>query len=393
MGNRSPPHARHRVRHRIAPVTVRPKTETAVAPPPVGDIRIGISGWRYKGWRGVFYPPKFQQRLELEFASHTFNTIEINGTFYSLQHHTSFERWARETPENFLFSIKGSRFITHMKKLRGIDQAFANLLALGPKLGPILWQFPPQMRFDPDRFRDFFHLLPRTTTDAARLAQRCDDRMLPRSVLEASVDIPPRHTVEIRHESFATPPLSTSSASTTSASSSPTPPTGPSSSTPPPPSSTSASTAPSSSTPATTRTSPLTSGPTASSPGPAAAPPPPTIRTSAPPAASTPTSPPRSPATSSSISTTMPRSTPPSTPKTSAHASTSYSRYARTKTRAPPTLNYPPSTCPAARNPLRIAPCTVPQCPVTSVCSPAKKSVSTTGSAIPREASAPPTAT
>jgi len=195
---------------RHASLSPAAKVAREPAAPTLGSIRIGISGWRYKGWRGVFYPPKLQQRRELEFASQTFNTIEINGTFYSLQHHTSFERWARETPDDFLFSIKGSRFITHMKKLRGIDQAFSNLLAsgllaLGPKLGPILWQFPPQMRFDPGRFRDFFHLLPRTSTDAARLAQRCDDRMLPRAVLEASVDIPLRHTVEIRHESFATP--------------------------------------------------------------------------------------------------------------------------------------------------------------------------------------------
>ncbi len=174
------------------------------------EVRIGISGWRYKGWRGVFYPPKLQQRRELEFASQTFNTIEINGTFYSLQHHTSFQQWARETPDDFVFSIKGSRFITHMKKLRGIEQAFANLLAsgllaLGPKLGPILWQFPPQQRFDRDRFADFFRLLPRTTAAAARLAKTCDERMLSRSVLEALVDVPLRHTVEIRHESFVDP--------------------------------------------------------------------------------------------------------------------------------------------------------------------------------------------
>ncbi len=183
---------------------------TTGAPAGVGDIRIGISGWRYKGWRGVFYPPKLQQRRELEFASRIFNTIEINGTFYSLQHHTSFQLWERETPDDFVFSIKGSRFITHMKKLRNIDQAFANLLAsgllaLGHKLGPILWQFPPQMRFDRERFADFFRLLPRSTAEAARLAQGCDERMLTRSVLQAPVDIPLRHTVEIRHESFSTP--------------------------------------------------------------------------------------------------------------------------------------------------------------------------------------------
>ncbi len=175
-----------------------------------GQIRIGISGWRYKPWRGVFYPAGLQQRRELEFAAQKFNSVEINGTFYSLQHHTSFQRWAAETPDDFVFAIKGSRFITHMKKLRGIDQAFANLLAsgllaLGPKLGPMLWQFPPQMRFDRERFADFFRMLPRSTEAAAELARHCDDRMLSRSVLDASCDIPLRHAVEIRHESFVAP--------------------------------------------------------------------------------------------------------------------------------------------------------------------------------------------
>ncbi len=175
-----------------------------------GRIRIGISGWRYKPWRGIFYPPKLAQRRELEFAASVFDTVEINGTFYSLQHHTSFERWFEETPDDFVFAIKGSRFITHMKKLRGIDEAFANLLAsgllaLGRKLGPVLWQFPPQQRFDAERFAAFFRMLPRTTREAAALARQCSDKMLSRSVLEARVDIPLRHAVEIRHESFATP--------------------------------------------------------------------------------------------------------------------------------------------------------------------------------------------
>lgn len=184
----------------------------AVVQPAVerGRIRIGISGWRYKGWRGVFYPPKLQQRRELEFAAGVFDTVEINGTFYSLQHHTSFQRWRAETPDDFVFAVKGSRFITHMKKLRGVDEAFANLLAsgmlaLGAKLGPMLWQFPPQQRFDLQRFRDFFAMLPRTTGEAARLAERCSEKMLARSVLRAEVDVPVRHAVEIRHESFAVP--------------------------------------------------------------------------------------------------------------------------------------------------------------------------------------------
>ena len=195
----------------MQPALPDPLSEPLPAPQTVpGRIRIGISGWRYKGWRGVFYPPKLQQRRELEFAAGQFDTIEINGTFYSLQHHTSFQRWAAETPEDFVFAIKGSRFITHMKKLRGIDQAFANLLAsgllaLGSKFGPVLWQFPPQQAFDPSRFADFFAMLPRTTAQAAQLAQRCDDRMLSRSVLQAPVEIPLRHVVEIRHESFCTP--------------------------------------------------------------------------------------------------------------------------------------------------------------------------------------------
>lgn len=175
----------------------------------MGRIRIGISGWRYKGWRGVFYPPKLQQRRELAFAAESFDTVEINGTFYSLQRPESFRRWVAETPDDFVFAVKGSRFITHMKKLRGVETAFANLLAsgvlaLGTKMGPMLWQFPPQQTFQAERFAEFFAMLPRSTRQAAKLAQGCDDRMLNRCVLEAEVDVPLRHVVEIRHESFCT---------------------------------------------------------------------------------------------------------------------------------------------------------------------------------------------
>jgi uncharacterized protein YecE (DUF72 family) len=175
-----------------------------------GAVRIGISGWRYAGWRGVFYPKGLAQRRELEFASRQFGTIEINGTFYSLQKPAYFEQWVRETPENFVFSLKGSRFITHMRKLREIETPLANYLAsgvlgLGRKMGPVLWQFAPQMRFDRERFEGFFKLLPQSTGEAARLAQRCDDRMLGRSVLVAAENLPMRHCVEIRHESFAVP--------------------------------------------------------------------------------------------------------------------------------------------------------------------------------------------
>ncbi len=178
-----------------------------------GQLHIGISGWRYRNWRANFYPVGLQQRRELEFASRTFSTIEINGTFYSLQRPAYFQQWAAETPDSFLFALKGGRFITHMRKLLNAETAVANffasgVLALGKKLGPILWQLPPQLPFnDPKRFEAFFKLLPRTTRAAARLAKRCDERLLDpaRSCLKAALDLPLRHAIEIRHESFVTP--------------------------------------------------------------------------------------------------------------------------------------------------------------------------------------------
>lgn len=178
-----------------------------------GKVRIGISGWRYAGWRGVFYPPKLAQRRELEFASGKFPTVEINATFYSLQRPQSFRRWRSETPDDFVFAVKGSRFLTHMLKLRNAEQPLANLFAsglleLGPKLGPILWQFAPQMRFDRQRFTDFFRLLPRTHAAAASLAKLHDVRLKDRAVTEVAsgtpAQTPLRHAIEIRDESFVT---------------------------------------------------------------------------------------------------------------------------------------------------------------------------------------------
>lgn len=133
-----------------------------------GTVRIGISGWRYAGWRGVFYPPGLPQRQELAYASRRLDTIEINGSFYSLQRPSSYGRWRDETPDGFVFAVKGGRFVTHNKKLRDCEGPLANFfasgpLALGAKLGPILWQLPPQLAFDVGRLRDFFALLPRTT--------------------------------------------------------------------------------------------------------------------------------------------------------------------------------------------------------------------------------------
>lgn len=120
-----------------------------------GIVRIGISGWTYEPWRGVFFPEKLPQNRELEFAANTFPTIEINGTFYSLQRPSSYQAWAERTPENFVFSVKASRYITHVRRLKEIETPLANffasgILKLGPKLGPILWQFPPNFRYSPE---------------------------------------------------------------------------------------------------------------------------------------------------------------------------------------------------------------------------------------------------
>jgi uncharacterized protein YecE (DUF72 family) len=172
-----------------------------------GKIYIGISGWRYKGWRGVFYPEKLPQRRELEFASRRFNTIELNGSFYSLQKPRSFAQWHEQTPQDFVFSIKGSRYITHMLRLRNIEGALANffaqgLLVFGAKLGPILWQLPPNFNFEPERLEDFFALLPKTHKQAAGLARNHDERLKNRSRFDVSQDAPVRHALEIRHESF-----------------------------------------------------------------------------------------------------------------------------------------------------------------------------------------------
>ena len=173
----------------------------------MADIRIGVSGWRYSPWRGAFYPPGLPQRLELAYASRIFSTIEINGSFYSLQRPEYFAQWHDETPMNFVFAVKGPRFITHMKRLREVVKPLANFYASGVfklrhKLGPILWQFPPNFRFEPDRFAAFLELLPHDTGAALRLARRRDFRLKGRSRLAIDAERPMRHAVEIRHESF-----------------------------------------------------------------------------------------------------------------------------------------------------------------------------------------------
>lgn len=174
-----------------------------------GKIRIGISGWRYPPWRKVFYPDGLVQARELQFASRALPTIEINGSFYGLQTPKSYARWYADTPDDFVFSVKAPRYITHILRLDGIGKAVANffasgLFALNHKLGPILWQFPPSFKFDPERFEAFLKMLPRDTDAALTLARGHESRMK-NVLLQIDENRPLRHAVEIRHESFVDP--------------------------------------------------------------------------------------------------------------------------------------------------------------------------------------------
>jgi uncharacterized protein YecE (DUF72 family) len=176
----------------------------------MGRVRIGISGWRYTPWRGAFYPADLPQKQELWYASRKMQTIEINGSFYSLQRPEYFQEWHDQTPADFVFAVKGPRFITHMKRLRDVETPLANFLASGlfnlrRKLGPVLWQFPPQFRYDRERMSRFFDLLPHDTRDALRIARRRDYRLKGRARLAIDANRELRHAVEIRHESFLEP--------------------------------------------------------------------------------------------------------------------------------------------------------------------------------------------
>jgi len=173
------------------------------------QTRIGISGWTYGPWRKVFYPEDLPQKRELEYASRKLNSIEINGSFYSLQLPSSYKTWYEQTPDGFVFSVKGGRFITHMKKLKDVDAATANffasgLLVLKEKLGPILWQFPAGFAYNEERFEAFFNLLPRDHASAAALGRKHNDKVKCRALTKAFIDAPIRHAVEIRHPSFLT---------------------------------------------------------------------------------------------------------------------------------------------------------------------------------------------
>ena len=177
----------------------------------MGTVRVGISGWRYPGWRGDFYPPGLAQRHELAYASEHLTSIEINGSFYSLQRPSSDVAWRQQTPDSFVFAVKGGRFVTHFKKLRDVGVPLANffasgVLGLGPKLGPILWQLPEVLTFDAELLTAFFALLPRSTAEASTMARRHDGKVPEdRALTRAEDDRPMRHALEVRSRTFVTP--------------------------------------------------------------------------------------------------------------------------------------------------------------------------------------------
>ena len=172
--------------------------------------RVGISGWRYPPWRGVFYPKGLPQRRELEYASRRLATIELNGTFYSLQRPEYFANWRDETPAGFIFAVKGPKFITHVLKLRDARRPLANffasgVLALGPKLGPFLWQLPPGTAFDAELLEQFLSELPSSTRAAAALASEHDSHLRAEAWLTTDAERPIRHAVEVRNHTFRAP--------------------------------------------------------------------------------------------------------------------------------------------------------------------------------------------
>ena len=176
-----------------------------------GTVRVGISGWRYPAWRGDFYPKGLPQRRELEYAGEHLSSIEINGSFYSLQRPTSYAAWRADVPEDFVFAVKGPRYVSHLKRLKDVEIPLANffasgLLGLGTTLGPVLWQLPENFRFDADVLDAFLAGLPRTTSEAAELATRHDDKVPDdRALTTAEDDQPVHYALEFRSPTFATP--------------------------------------------------------------------------------------------------------------------------------------------------------------------------------------------
>ncbi len=179
-------------------------------------IRVGISGWTYQPWRGTFYPDGLAVRGQLAYVAERMTSIEVNGSFYGLLRPSSYARWLTEvdpvTGRDFVFAVKGSRFITHLRRLVEPTAALANfyasgVLALGERTGPFLWQLPATFRFDEPKLAAFLETLPRTAGEAAALAAHHDARLSADRALTTTTvpGLALRHAFEVRHESFRDP--------------------------------------------------------------------------------------------------------------------------------------------------------------------------------------------
>lgn len=176
----------------------------------MASVRVGVSGWRYPHWRGRFYPRGLPQRSELGYVAARFPTVELDGSFYSLQRPASYLAWRDATPPGFVFAVKGGRYITHMLRLRDVRTPLANffasgVLALGDRLGPVLWQLPERQHCDLGVLEEFLTLLPQTLRDAATLAREHDGKLKTDPWTAVDADRPVRHALEARHRSFEDP--------------------------------------------------------------------------------------------------------------------------------------------------------------------------------------------
>ncbi|MBL8591592.1 MAG: DUF72 domain-containing protein [Devosia sp.] len=174
-----------------------------------GTIRLGTAGWVFEAWRKSYYPDGLKQKDELAYSSARLGNIEINATFYSHQKAASFENWASQTPDDFVFTVKAHQLVTHIKRLKDVELPLANffasgVMALGKKLGPFCWQLPGNSKYDPDRMEAFLSLLPQTPEALVALAGKTDYGKNP-PYLDATGIIRVRHAIEVRHESFADP--------------------------------------------------------------------------------------------------------------------------------------------------------------------------------------------
>src|SRR6185503_13363297 len=179
-----------------------------MAATPPARAYIGISGYDYPGWRGVFYPADLPKRAWLDFASRRFNSIEINGTFYSLKSPAVFARWRSEVPSRgFVFAIKGGRIITHNLKLRNCEAALGNffasgVLGLGRCTGPFLWQLPATYSFEASRMDAFIRSLPRNSSEGEAVARQHDGRLERGALVTSAGRVRYRHAFEVRHPSY-----------------------------------------------------------------------------------------------------------------------------------------------------------------------------------------------